>query len=723
MNRPTGSGSLNQKISIVDRQSLLDDTNGSKVFNDDTVIAKKVWCNVKYIGTPSAGASEDREELQRTGKVKIEAKMRYREDIKHDDVVVFMGGLFDIYSIQERGRDEFIVIRAESRDDDTYQIAIADEQSEQFYLEYPYGVEDPAATEDGATRLLSGALIRYDDTISPIYIETSEIDDASLPFNSSDFYIELPIEWFNDYTKSGLINGDLNDLAVPAYVDDNTATLHDIWPDESVYNTFNGINVLAQTGRKRGGIRIPMPNSSSGESPCSISFDLKINPTYRCSLPIPYQLIDVSSIPYEGLNNSAYLSNLDDKMVCATYKKSYLNPIDYTGQETNPKLAYYTPVIAVRPYIGSNLYRTTYYNPSPFGSSTIDIQIGIGRFFSNTLDPQYLGYATINDVPVLKRGDVPWVDFRWGGIRRNYTAGSVKQYDSLNADFTRDFSTHQLVDDGLSVLDYWDVEIESGTVTGTSRVLLSLRYGNKMGALPYTVTESGGTTASFYPVNMHHINIADASNSTVRAQFYQHYTGSDYVATAPSGWDLRRAFDTTLYFDDYGFYRSPNVALEDLYIRIKNPRLIVNKLNLPDGYQDGDDLVYEEVEYKIDGYEIDPITGGFVSSSTAQNNHLNQFYVYDNIPGDVRDEKQATCVFKFDVEYRLKHFVEDDSLFMFSTNDRSFVSPPDSDQYFSTIQVQEEDTVNEFVLHGGMEAQNLFPFTVTHEVKVRDANG
>lgn len=720
MNRPTGSGALNQKITIVDREYVLNNVSGSKVFDDNSVTARRVWCNVKYIGTPSAGASEDREDLQRTGKVKIEAKMRYREDISHDDVVVFMGGLFDIYSIQERGRDEFTIIRAESRDDDTYRIAIADFQSENFYHDYPNGVEDPDADEPGDTRFLDGALVRYEsDLSSPMYLEVTQIEDLNLPFDSGTFLLQLPMEWFNDYSKSGLVNGPMTRTAIPCYVNNPDYTLYDIWPDKRVYKTYEDINNVNSQFNKIDGIRIPEKVDNS----VFLNILIDLNPNYRCSLPQPYSQIDVTTIPYSGLEQNANFNNLDDKMICTTYKRSYLNSVGYNIQNTSFKLAEYIPLIALRPYIGGDLDRTSLYNPNAFGSSRATVKIGMGRWLSNTFNPTFAGYLTINDVPVMKRGDVPWVDFRWGGIRRHYTAGSVKQYDSLNADFTRDFSTHQLVDQNLSSLDYWDVEVESGSQSGTSRVLLSLRYGNKMGALPYTVTETGGSVVSFYPINMHHANIINASDLTVRAQFVDHYSESDYVSTSPDGWDLRRAFDTSMDVDGYDFSLVPNVALEDLYIRIKNPRLVVSKLNLPDDYELFDDLVYEEVEYKIEGYEVDPFAGGFFSTAEAEYNHLNQVYVYDNIPSEVRDEKEATCVFKFDVEYRLKHFVEPESLFMFSTNDRTFVSPPDNDQYFSTMQVQEEDTTNEFVLHGGMEAQNLFPFTVTHQVKVRDANG
>ena len=74
----------------------------------------------KYIGTPSAGASEERIQEQRTGKIKAEIRCRYFTGVKFEDVIYFEGGKFRIYSIQYEGRHEVLKIRAELRDDDTY---------------------------------------------------------------------------------------------------------------------------------------------------------------------------------------------------------------------------------------------------------------------------------------------------------------------------------------------------------------------------------------------------------------------------------------------------------------------------------------------------------------------------------------------------------------------------------------------------------------------------
>jgi head-tail adaptor len=87
-------------------------------------LVNDVWANVKFIGTPSAGASEEEINDQTTGKIKIEVTCRYfglgdqqSVQLRFDDVIEFEEGIFDIYSIHIIGRKELYKIRAEYRDD------------------------------------------------------------------------------------------------------------------------------------------------------------------------------------------------------------------------------------------------------------------------------------------------------------------------------------------------------------------------------------------------------------------------------------------------------------------------------------------------------------------------------------------------------------------------------------------------------------------------------
>ena len=84
-----------------------------------------VWAAVKFIGSPSAGASEEELNNQTTGKVKIELKCRYfgndgvgnNRGPNYKDVIRFDGADWDIYDIHIIGRRELYMIRAEARDD------------------------------------------------------------------------------------------------------------------------------------------------------------------------------------------------------------------------------------------------------------------------------------------------------------------------------------------------------------------------------------------------------------------------------------------------------------------------------------------------------------------------------------------------------------------------------------------------------------------------------
>lgn len=109
------AGQLDQRIKF--RKRSISVVNGDKtVVNQD--LTDEVWASVKFVGTPSAGASEERiDDEQITGKVKVEIVCRYIKNIKFTDYFVYQGADFDIYSWQIMGRNEYLKIRGEMRDD------------------------------------------------------------------------------------------------------------------------------------------------------------------------------------------------------------------------------------------------------------------------------------------------------------------------------------------------------------------------------------------------------------------------------------------------------------------------------------------------------------------------------------------------------------------------------------------------------------------------------
>lgn len=75
-----------------------------------------VRCSILSLGTPSAGASEFTDDDQEVGEMKAEFKCRWVSDIKFDDVIVWNGGHFNLYSILPIGRREGMRLRARRRD-------------------------------------------------------------------------------------------------------------------------------------------------------------------------------------------------------------------------------------------------------------------------------------------------------------------------------------------------------------------------------------------------------------------------------------------------------------------------------------------------------------------------------------------------------------------------------------------------------------------------------
>ena len=111
-------GKLQHKVSFYRDATVIDPLTGEQT-NQVQTIKENRWGSVKYIGSPSAGSSEEELNDQRTGKIKIEVVCRFFSGLRFEDWIQFEGGRFRIYSIQTLGRNEGYSLRAELRDDDT----------------------------------------------------------------------------------------------------------------------------------------------------------------------------------------------------------------------------------------------------------------------------------------------------------------------------------------------------------------------------------------------------------------------------------------------------------------------------------------------------------------------------------------------------------------------------------------------------------------------------
>ena len=112
-------GDFNEKITFERETASANSFDGRLQFTKNDL--KTVWASIGFVGSPSAGSSEEEIENQRTGKMKIEVTCRWYSDLrlKFGDVIEWGGARFAIYSIQLVGKKQGYVLRAELRDDDT----------------------------------------------------------------------------------------------------------------------------------------------------------------------------------------------------------------------------------------------------------------------------------------------------------------------------------------------------------------------------------------------------------------------------------------------------------------------------------------------------------------------------------------------------------------------------------------------------------------------------
>jgi|LauGreDrversion4_2_1035121.scaffolds.fasta_scaffold158464_2 hypothetical protein len=109
-----GAGDMDVRVKFYKNNPVVDEFGASSL---ETALYLSTYCHVKYIGTPSAGASEEFINDQKTGKVKVEITTRFASGIDFDDIFELEEATFNVYSIHIIGRRQALVIRGESRDD------------------------------------------------------------------------------------------------------------------------------------------------------------------------------------------------------------------------------------------------------------------------------------------------------------------------------------------------------------------------------------------------------------------------------------------------------------------------------------------------------------------------------------------------------------------------------------------------------------------------------
>lgn len=109
---------MHERITVYGMNPVVDNNTGA-VSLAESILRDNMPCSVKYIGSPSSGSSEEEQNEQRTGKMKIEFVCRFFDGLNFTDEIAYQGGRFKIYSIHVRGKREWYELRAELQDDES----------------------------------------------------------------------------------------------------------------------------------------------------------------------------------------------------------------------------------------------------------------------------------------------------------------------------------------------------------------------------------------------------------------------------------------------------------------------------------------------------------------------------------------------------------------------------------------------------------------------------
>lgn len=668
MRKPSRSGEFDQRVTIVNKQQVYDfsatfGSNSIDQFEYD-VIESGVWCSVKYIGTPSAGASEDNINDQRTGKSKIEVEMRYRNDVSHEDIIVYMGGWFEIYSIQEGGRDETTIIRAELRDDDTFTLSVADGYTEDFYEQNPLGYDEegdslPIGVENQWVLTGSKTLTFYMDELSGW--RPSDIN----------FHLELPVDWFENRTKSGMHGN-------PGY-DDRAKMLISI-PEEVDLdpNVFEAWSSQSPSQLEvRPGELFLIDSDSIGAN--------SVYPMVRIEVEMTQGKTQIAPSLVDGLSNFdnyVFPSNLpsSDSHVI-DFSRAYTRNYSVQAYETAGYSLYgmtdvlktgnrYNTAISLRPFIydaGDSHYMMAGFRPHYFGGSKASLRIKgrIARYQTNELETgieveEKQFDWTQEGIDVRLDGDIPFVDLSLANIVRGLET-QLKSFP-LTEDGVHDFVNNGTTTGFTSHSDYWRVKVENGTLEGTSKVIVELRYDKFGNFMPDTFSGLS-STLEIYPLNIYHRSLYGVTLPEALVA-YAYYNQSPEMVIHPSAFVLAdpeyRNFDPTRLgsISSTGTpERAPNVAFEDLRVRPKNFKVIVKRVVIPDDWEYGDDVSYEYKTIDLAPFIIEDNT---YPQWYVDQNFLGHRYVFDNIPEYIHDDDSSAYTIDFDVEYDLEKLTDDD---------------------------------------------------------------
>jgi hypothetical protein len=682
MRKPRRSGQFDQRVAIINKEQVfeLSPTFGesSKDQFEYSIIDSDVWCSVKYIGTPSAGASEDNIEDQRTGKSKIEIEMRYRNDVSHEDIIVYMGGWFEIYSIQEGGRDETTIIRAEMRDDDTFTLSVADGYTEDFYQANPLGYNDEP---------------EVGNPLSPIALndQWDLIGDKVLLFNRNEsdlwrpsdvsFHMALPVDWFENRAKSGRYGQPGHDdrakmlISIPEEVDLNPSAF-DGWTSQSpsqewerpgeikvIDSLYIGANssypmVSIEVEMKEGKTKTPIPLTGSVQNFDKYIFPHSLSSSDSVKEDISRSYTRCYSIPaYESAGEMLVAGGVD---------------ILKTGNR-------YTPGISLRPFLytlNDNNYGMSSFVPHYFGGSKAKIRIRgvIQRLVENQfengveLEDNFFTWSQ-EDIDVSLEGAMPFVDLSPANIIRGLEV-QLKSFP-LTEEGVHDFQNSGTTTGHTIHSDYWRVKVEEGSEVATSKITVELRYDKFEALTPETVLGIG-SSIGIMPINIYHRNLYGVNLVDYLGPSIYYYENpelnihpSAFVESTP---EKRNHYDRKVpeIEQESLLEQRANIALEDLRMTLKNFKLKLKRVVIPEEWEFGEEVSYEYIEVDLSRYLVENQQS--ISDPFFQNQCMGHRYVFDNIEEYVHDDDSSAFTIEFDVEYDIDKMM-DDELVVFRSND------------------------------------------------------
>ena len=219
--------------------------------------------------------------------------------------------------------------------------------------------------------------------------------------------------------------------------------------------------------------------------------------------------------------------------------------------------------------------------------------------------------------------------------------------------------------------DYWRVKVEEGSEVATSKITVELRYDKFEALTPETVLGIG-SSIGIMPINIYHRNLYGVNLVDYLGPSIYYYENpelnihpSAFVESTP---EKRNHYDRKVpeIEQESLLEQRANIALEDLRMTLKNFKLKLKRVVIPEEWEFGEEVSYEYIEVDLSRYLVENQQS--ISDPFFQNQCMGHRYVFDNIEEYVHDDDSSAFTIEFDVEYDIDKMM-DDELVVFRSND------------------------------------------------------